>query len=270
MKLSELIEFLNSIDVKPKKSLSQNFLIDENIVKKIIKTAEINEGDLVLEIGPGPGSLTKPLLDSGAEVFAIEKDNAFAAALKRFQSEKGRLHIFHGDALDFSYATLPSGLKVVANLPYHITTPLLERLFERGSLFKTLTLMMQKEVADRLAAKPSTKDYSSLTLFTQFYTEIKTRFTVSASCFYPKPKVASAVVHLEMRKEWPLSDPKPFFSLVRKAFQQRRKMIRTSLKGSFSEGKIDKSLKDSGIDEKARPEMLSLEKWLTFFNEINS
>jgi len=259
MILSELIPFLKKIDAKPKKSLSQNFLIDPNIVRKIVHTADISPGDIVLEIGPGPGALTSVLLDAGAKVFAIEKDTLFAKELSRFQTPDRRLKVFEADVLDFDLKTLPLPLKVVANLPYHITTPILEKIFSHP--FISLTLMVQKEVAVRMAAKEGSKDYGCLSLFVQFYTTPNGLFKVPPSCFYPQPKVDSSVIRLDSRNLPPIS-PDLFFPLVRKAFQQRRKMISSSLQPLYSADQIREGLLSSGISKTARPEELSFSQWV--------
>src|SRR3990167_1082359 len=207
MILSELIPFLDQIGLRPKKFLSQNFLIDRNIVHKILRLAEIQPGDIVLEIGPGPGALTAALLNAGASVLAIEKDPVLAQALHRLQTPDHRMHVIAEDALTCSFSTI-SAHKVVANLPYHITTPLLEKLFLHP--FSSLTLMMQKEFAHRLLAQPGSKEFSSFTLFSQFYTSLQGKFHVPPDCFYPKPTVHSSVIRLDPHPH-PLKAPKPLF-----------------------------------------------------------
>lgn len=266
MIVSELIPFLEELGASPRKSLSQNFLIDRNIVNKIIRTAEIVPGDSVLEIGPGPGALTTALLEAGATVYAIEKDPLFASALSRLQTIDCRLHVFHADALDHPLAAIPA-TKVVANLPYHITTPLLERFFLHN--FSSLTLMVQKEFGQRLLAKPGSKTFSSLTLFGQYYTTVKTSFPVSSHCFYPKPTVDSSVIRLDLRTP-PLHSPEPFFKLVRRAFQQRRKMLSTSLQEIYLPNAIKETLTRLGLRSDARPEMLGLDEWLLLFEELSN
>lgn len=264
MNYSELIAFLNEIGAAPKKSLSQNFLIDKNVVKKILLTADIQPGDLVLEIGPGTGALTKELLNAGATVFAIEKDTLFAAALSRLQTTDKRLTVYCADALEFPLNKIPFQ-KVVANLPYHITTPLLERFFSCD--FTSLTLMVQKEFAQRIFANSGTKEFGSLTLFTQYYTKLKTHFTVPPSCFYPKPSVDSSVIHLHSHPKRP-DNAELFFLVMRRAFQQRRKMLSTSLQEFTSLENIKASLKSLQLREDARPEMLSLDQWLLFLKKV--
>jgi 16S rRNA (adenine1518-N6/adenine1519-N6)-dimethyltransferase len=265
MHLSELIPFLNELGTTPKKGLSQNFLIDSNVGKKIIQTADVQPGDVVLEIGPGPGSITSLLLESGAIVYAIEKDPIFAKALTRLQTKDNRLTVYHDDALEFDLTKIPYQ-KVVANLPYHITTPLLEKCFSHP--FTSLTLMVQKEVATRLFAKSGSKDFGSLTLFAQFYATLKSQFTVSPACFYPKPSVDSAVIHL-------LSHPVDtdlapyFFPIMRRAFQQRRKCMSTSLQEFGTSEEIKNCLKSLSLREDARPESLSFEEWVSFVKKFS-
>lgn len=262
MNLSELIAFLNEHEARPKKSLSQNFLVDPNILKKIVQTAQIQPGDAVLEIGPGPGALTAALLNAGARVFAVEMDTLFASQLPRFQTPDERLEVFEADFLKFDLLRLPPSLKVVANLPYHITAPILEKICEHSSRFTSLTLMVQKEVADRMAASSGSKQFGSLTVFLQFHAAVGRPFTVPPGCFYPRPKVDSAVIRLDFRKS-PDVDQAPFFSLVRQAFQQRRKMITTSIQKLYPIEIIRAALASFGANPLARPEDLSLPEWIS-------
>jgi 16S rRNA (adenine1518-N6/adenine1519-N6)-dimethyltransferase len=270
-KPSELRLFLNQLEIFPKKGLSQNFLIDGNIIRKIVMASKVQSGDVVLEIGPGPGSLTQALLETGARVVAVEKDGVLAQALERLQTPSQQLSIFCHDILTFPLEKEISALlkkeeqkaKVIANLPYHLTTPILVQLIPLRHLFSSLTVMVQEEVARRLTAQPGSADYSSLTLFLRFYTEPHYAFTVSHNCFYPAPKVNSAIVVLQLR-EPPLSEDKreSFFQLTRTAFEHRRKMLRASLKNLFPPQKVEDALKAIGQNPLARPEILSLEEFL--------
>lgn len=269
MNLSELFIFLEKIGRQPKKGLSQNFLIEKNIISKIISTAGIESGDSVLEIGPGPGALTSALLDSGAKVVAIEKDRLLSCELERFQTQDLRLTNLCADFLDFDLVRLEPKLKVVANLPYSITTPILEKLLSRPELFSSFTIMVQKEVAHRMIAKSGSKEFSSLSLFLQFYTTYNSSFSVSPSCFYPKPNVDSTVIRFDLRSHLPLENPAPFFTLARRAFQQRRKMMTTSLKTVYPASTIREALIQIDAREDARPESLSLEQWIQFYKIIN-
>lgn len=260
MILSELIQFLKSVNARPKKSLSQNFLIDLNIIRKIVQLADVQPNDTILEIGPGPGALTAALLNSDAQVYAVEMDTTFARELHRYQN--GKLTVIEADFLKFPLESLPKNLKVVANLPYHITTPILEKLFAYS--FSTLTIMVQKEVAQRMASAPGTKDFGSLSLFVQFYSKVFSSFKVPASCFYPHPKIDSTVIRLDQR-EPPKIDPNSFFPLVHKAFQQRRKMVSSSL---APKDRVKCSLAKIGVSPNARPENISLDQWVAFALEM--
>ena len=270
---SELRDFLHQLGIAPKKGLSQNFLIDGNIVRKIVAAANVEKGDFILEIGPGPGALTQELLAQGAHVVAVEKDKVLANALLRLQTEDLPLHVFCEDFLLFSLEQELQKInhsgrqfKVIANLPYHLTTPILAKLIPHASLISSLTVMVQQEVARRMTALPSTCDYGSLTLFLRFYSQTSYQFHVSRNCFYPIPKVDSAIVSLYLRSA-PLSDEetKNFFVLTRLAFEQRRKMMRVSLKPLLPPPLITQGLKAIGKNPLARPENLSLEDFLRLY-----
>jgi 16S rRNA (adenine1518-N6/adenine1519-N6)-dimethyltransferase len=254
----ELLAFLEQIGAAPKKSLSQNFLIDANILQKMVRYAGIVQDDHVLEIGPGPGALTQALLQSGARVIAIETDRKFARALPRLQID-GRLQIFESDFLNFSimeHLSEHAPLKVVANLPYHITTPIIERLCDHSFLFSGAWIMVQKELADRMVAQPGSKAMSSLSIFLQTYCKPSIAFNVSCHCFYPEPQVDSCVIQLDFRTP-PMNDPKPFLSLVRRAFQQRRKMLRSTI-----------AIQQEPFARK-RPEALSFDEWIEIYRIIS-
>lgn len=287
-KPSELRLFLNALGIHPKRGLSQNFLIDGNIIRKIVSASDVQPDDVLLEVGPGPGSLTQALLETGASVVAVEKDTILAEALERLQTPSSQLSIHCQDIMTFPFEeeiaekllqekrkrdeTKPpasisqekiSKAKVIANLPYHLTTPIIARLATHHTLFSSLTLMVQDEVARRMTAEPSTSDYSSLSVFLRFYTTPRYAFKVSHHCFYPAPKVDSAVVVLELR-EPPLNeaDAENFFRLTRTSFEHRRKMLRASLKDLFPSEQIEEALVEIGQNPLARPENLSLEDFL--------
>lgn len=269
-KPTELHIFLNQLGIFPKKRLSQNFLIDGNIIGKIVAVSKVQSDEVILEVGPGPGSLTQALLETGAHVVAVEKDSLLASALERLQTPSKQLSIFCDDILTFPLEKeicplLKEGqkAKVIANLPYHLTTPILAQLIPLHGLFSSLTVMVQEEVARRLTAQPGCAEYSSFTIFLRFYTNPHYAFTVSHHCFYPAPKVNSAILVLQLR-EPPLSgeDVSTFFQITRTAFKQRRKMLRASLKDLFPPQKIENALKAIGQNPLARPEVLSLEDFL--------
>jgi len=240
----------------PKRSLSQNFLTDPNIVRKICDAAKIVPGEKVLEIGPGKGALTHLLLERGAHLLAIEKDDALAQDL--IAMNHPHLTVVPGDALEVDLPTEP--YKVVANLPYHITSPILARLCHHSAHLTSALLMVQKEVADRLIAAKT----NSLSLFIQFYASVTRCFIVSRNCFYPRPKVDSAIIRLDFRPT-PDIDPKIFFPLMRKSFQQKRKQIATTLGKPFRDG-----LSALGIRPDARPEDLNLNQWVSLVKQVGN
>ena len=264
---TELRQFLESLGISPKKGLSQNFLIDGNILRKIGSYAQ--PGDLVVEIGPGPGSLTEVLLERGAEVIAIEKDPILAQALERLKGEGRNLTVFCEDIMQFPLhetlsERLPAGKKgkVIANLPYHLTTPILVKLVKEEKILSDLVLMVQEEVARRFSAAPGTGDYSSFTLFLNYYARVKYAFGVSRNCFYPPPKVDSAVVHLQPHKPPQVADEELLFKLTRTSFEHRRKMMRGSLREFFSPETIMAALEQLGKNPESRPEQLSLDDFI--------
>jgi len=272
---SQLFSFLEEIGAAPKKGLSQNFLIDGNILNKILFAANILPGDTVLEIGPGPGALTERLLDTGAKVIAIEKDALLSSHLLRLQTPDQRLKCLNEDFLHIPLETfleqklaLGKKAKVVANLPYHLTTPILMKLISLYSQLETLVIMVQKEVAERMTAEPNTKEYGSLSVFLRYYTRCHYCFSVPPTCFYPKPGVHSAIVKLDLIPPPLISSPDNFFQMTRTAFQMRRKMLKVSLKGFYSSQTIEEALLSLGLDPKARPEQLSFDEFVSFFELI--
>ena len=275
-KPSELLNFLSELGISPKKGLSQNFLIDGNVIRKIAATAHLSADDLVLEIGPGPGSLTEELLMSGAKVIAVEKDRVLAKALERLQSPNRHLEIYCEDILDFPIEdvfklALPVGkkAKVIANLPYHITTPILVKLVQLTHLFSTVHVMVQEEVARRFTAQPGTREYGSITLFLSFYCDCRYGFMVKKSCFYPEPKVNSAIVELKLKEPPYVSNQEAFFKTTRTAFSKKRKMLRSSLKDLYGSAKVTEALEQLKLNPQARPEDLSLTQWLPLFEQLN-
>lgn len=266
---SSLRLYLDDLGVSAKKSLSQNFLIDGNIIRKIIEHAHVEKGDVVIEIGPGPGALTDALIDAGAHLIAIEKDAIFSSALiKRHPTAE----IFADDFMNFPLESFlkkrlmaHQKAKVVANLPYHLTTPIITKLVPLNPFLSSLTLMVQKEVADRFIAKKNSSQYSSISLFLQYYTNPRLCFSIEPSCFYPKPTVRSAVVHFDLKNPPPSFPEEKFFQVTRKSFQKRRKMLRASLKDLYGAQTIEKNLETLELDPLSRPENLSLEEFMEFF-----
>ncbi len=251
-----------------KRYLGQNFLYDPSILKKIIQAAQLNTEDLVVEIGPGHGSLTKMLAEAVRKVVAIELDEELFISLTKEFAGYENVELVHEDALKYPYEDL-SRFKAVANIPYYITTPLIFRLFDTRKNLESMTLTVQKEVAERIIAKPGGKDYGVLSIMVQYYAKPSLKFIVPKGAFRPVPKVDSAVVHIEIL-ERPSIDikNKDFFSrIVRTAFSQRRKMLSNSLK-SIS-GDVKEWLAAAGIDPNRRPETLSIEEFARLANTYN-
>lgn len=273
-KPTDLHNHLQELGTGPKRRLSQNFLIDGNIVRKIVETAQVTPDDVVLEIGPGPGALTQELLKTGARVIAVEKDRILASGLEKLQTDDKRLTIYSEDILTFPLQErlqpfLKPGqkIKVISNLPYHLTTPILKHLIEGDSrhLLSHLVVMVQDEVARRFTASSGSADYSSVSIFLSFYSNPHYAFKVSNQCFYPKPKVQSAVVVLDI-KEPPLTENRAaFFKMTRTSFEHRRKMLRSSLSEIYLPADVMKALEKLNLKPTARPEELSLEQFLQLF-----
>ena len=250
-----------------KKKYGQHFLTDRNIISKIVRTAALTEGDHVLEIGPGRGSLTGQMLAAGASVFAIEVDPALAHGLEQsFAGE--RFEVLRADALKVSYAALARErgyrFKAVANLPYNISGPLLAKFLNEREAFTLMVLMFQKEVAARIAARPGTKDYGSLSVLSQVYTDVRLEFDLGPHLFFPRPKVTSSVVSMRV-----LDEPRVhvceeafFKTVVRAAFSTRRKMLPNALKTiGFEKEEALKVLGEAGVDPQRRGETLSIEEF---------
>lgn len=253
---------LHQLGIKAKKRFSQNFLIDQNILEKICTAASVEAGDSILEIGSGPGALTEKLLEKGAYVHAIEKDPELIDKLKHLQNE--RLKITCADALTFPLADLPRNIKIVANLPYHITTPLIEKFIRSYPKIRSLTIMVQREVGQRMTAETNSPHYSSFTLFLQAYSHPKYCFTVKPTSFFPAPSVHSCVIHMPLHSfPFPFSE-EAFFKMTRKAFGQRRKMLRSSLKELYPQEILE------NVFSKARPQELSLQDFARLFVECET
>jgi 16S rRNA (adenine1518-N6/adenine1519-N6)-dimethyltransferase len=247
--------------LKPIKSLGQNFLRDENILRNIVDSLALQSGDVVVEIGPGQGALTKHLIEKPVNLLGIEVDERAVRLLReRFGN---MLELIHCDILKVDLGELAqrSGRKtrIVGNIPYYLTSEILFWLFDARTVVVDATLMMQWEVARRLVASPKNKEYGILSIFTQFYTECELLFKVSRHCFFPKPEVDSAVVRLTFKKQLPDGDEMLFRSIVRSTFGQRRKTLKNGLK---SMGLDDAVLRRIPFDLTRRPEELGVEEFL--------
>ncbi len=262
---------IKTLQIRPKKRLGQHFVIDARVLQRIADGADLLPDDIVVEIGAGNGGLTAALVQRAAKVYALEIDSSLVSILQTHFGDNERVEVVHTDALQFDYAGLHRRwgrrLKIVANLPYEISTPILFRFLEERECFSLLVLMLQKEVARRLVASPGSKEYGPLSLWTRLYTETRLLFSVSPQAFHPEPKVASAVVRFEFLSQPRIAvdDPENLRKVVRSAFAYRRKMLGNALRlGEFSRfpvERIQEALQRAGIDPKVRGERLSLEEF---------
>lgn len=257
-----------------RKNYGQNFLIDSHVIEKIIAAAEIDKDTNVLEIGPGIGTLTQYLAESAGHVTAVEIDDKLIPILEKTLKEYDNVNIIHGDILKQDIADIFGGekFKIVANLPYYITTPIIMNLLEERVPAESITVMIQKEVADRMMAGPGSKDYGALSLAVQYYAEPYIAANVPQNCFMPRPNVASTVIRLSLREK-PLveaADEKHMFKLIRAAFNQRRKTLANAVKNfeglSYSREEVENALLKMGLDTRVRGEALDLEQFAKLSN----
>jgi 16S rRNA (adenine1518-N6/adenine1519-N6)-dimethyltransferase len=261
----ELLCLIQVQKIMSKKYLGQNFLFDPSILKKIVEVSGINENDTVVEIGPGYGNLTKLLAEKAKKVIAIEIDYSLYKKLKEDLKDFKNIELIHGDALKYSYEDIGT-FKVVANIPYYITTPLIFRLFEARENLRSMTLTVQKEVAKRIVAKPNSKDYGVLSIAVQYHGKPELKFIIPKGAFRPVPKVDSAVIHVEIKENLKtfVKDERLFFKIVRTAFSQRRKMLSNSLK--VLSKNINEILIRADIDPKRRAETLTIDDFVKIAN----
>lgn len=265
---------LNRFKLRADKKLGQNFLIDENVVRQIVEAAELSEADIVLEVGPGIGTLTQGLAESKAQVVAVELDTRLLPVLATTLEGYDNVRVVHGDILKVNIMEevgAPS-FKVCANLPYYITTPIIFALLEKRLPMERLVAMVQKEVAERMAAQPGGKDYGALSVAIQYYTEPEIAFIVPPTSFIPAPAVDSAVIVCKRRQKPPVEvcDEALFFRVVKAAFSLRRKMLSNSLKNmGIKAEQVAKWLELAGVDGKRRAETLSLEDFAKLTNSFN-
>ena len=264
----------STIEVKPKKSLGQNFLVDENIARKIVDSLGLSLKDIVVEIGPGQGALTKYIVDKVYKLLAVEIDKRVAEKLKSEFFSKN-IEIINQDFLEFDFKALfnkhKRKIRLLGNLPYHLTSPILFLAIENRSYISDFTFMIQKEVAQRLVGKKGTKSYGILAVLSQFYGRPEILFNVSPNCFFPKPKVTSTVVRISCSGQLPHRiDEDLFRTVVRTTFGKRRKTIKNGLKYlPFEEETKDKIIKSLDFPMHKRPEQLSIEDFVTLTNKIS-
>jgi len=262
----------------PKKRLGQHFLVDPNILYKVIRAAGVGEQDVVLEIGPGLGAMTLALSREAKKVIAVEIDPKLAAILKEKMKEQNNVEVVKSDilSLDFRHFLEREGcpVKVVANLPYQISTPLLFRFVESKEVFSAFTLMLQKEVAQRMAARPGGKEYGPLSIFVQLSLDTSIRFFIKPSAFFPPPKVESAVVQMAW-KEKPMiqaNEEEWFRRVVKACFGYRRKTLINALRHSELSlpQSIESRMEEAGIDPRRRPETLTIEEFAGLAETLKS
>lgn len=272
------IEVIQKYQFVFQKKFGQNFLIDPHVLDKIIGAAGVTKEDMVLEIGPGIGTMTQYLAEAAREVVAVEIDNNLIPILKETLAEYDNVTVINEDILKVDIKKLAEEhnggrpIKVVANLPYYITTPIIMGLFESNMPIDNITVMVQKEVADRMQVGPGSKDYGALSLAVQYYAEPYIVANVPPNCFIPRPNVGSAVIRLTRHKEMPVqvADPKLMFRLIRASFNQRRKTLQNGLNNapdvSFTKEQIVAAIESLGVPATIRGEALDLQQFAQLAN----
>lgn len=267
------IEILQKYNFTFQKKFGQNFLIDTRVLERIIEQAEITKDDMVLEIGPGIGTMTQYLCENAREVVAVEIDNSLIPILEDTLSEYNNVTVINDDILKVDINKLVEEhndgkpIKVVANLPYYITTPIIMGLFEKKVNVDSITVMVQKEVADRMKSGPGSKDYGALSLAVQYYSKPEIVANVPPNCFMPRPNVSSAVIRLKLYDEMAVKveNENPLFRLIRASFNQRRKTLVNGIKNSgelnYTKEQVVEALAKMGLNENIRGEALTLEQF---------
>lgn len=272
-KKTELAKLLDKHDFRISKSLGQNFLTDKNIIDKIVDGLDLNPDDNVIEIGPGVGALTTELVQRANSVTAIEIDNKIVPLLKDVVSD---VQIINEDFLKADLDAITGGkpYKLIGNLPYYITTPIIMKVLEEGPRPTSMVFMIQKEVAERLSAKAGKKDYGSITVAAGYYCEVEYLFTVSSQVFVPKPKVDSAVIRLTPYEKPPVSvmDERIFFSVIKAGFGQRRKTLNNSLRqiNGITSEQVKSALENADIDPMRRAETLDISEFAKLSNSVTA
>lgn len=275
------IEILQKYHFNFQKKFGQNFLIDTSVLERIMKAAEITKDDLCLEIGPGIGTMTQYLAETAREVVAVEIDKNLIPILEDTLSDYENVTVINDDILKLDIPKIVEErnggrpIKVVANLPYYITTPIIMGLFEKQIPVQSITVMVQKEVAERMQAGPGTKDYGALSLAVQYYAEPKVVANVPPNCFIPRPNVGSAVIRLTRHEKPPVQveDERKMFSLIKASFGQRRKTLVNSLSNApelgISRDHVAAALEKMGLPPMIRGEALTLEQFAELSNRIS-
>ena len=272
VKTAELVKKYN---FKFSKSLGQNFLVDDSVPRDIVLGAEVDENDLVIEIGPGVGTLTVQLLNKAKKVVAIELDSDLIPILTEEIGSNPKFTLIHNDALKVDFNEIigeEKSVKLVANLPYYVTTPIIVKLLKENYDFKSLTIMIQKEVAERMNAEPGNKDYGALSLLVQYYCNTSIVRKVPPQCFIPRPKVDSIVIRLDRLQEpkVKVENEKLFFDIIRSSFNMRRKTLWNGVKNiGLSKENLELAFEEAGVDPKRRGETLTIEEFAMLSDKIN-
>lgn len=264
---TEIRELASKLDLKPTKKLGQNFVTDQNTVEKIVRTSKVNKDSIVLEVGPGLGSLTLALLATGAKVFAVEIDQRLAELLPITAKAKGfsgdQLEVINKDALEITNNEVQNPNVLVANLPYNVSVPVIIHILETFPSIENYLVMVQSEVADRLAASPGSRTYGSPSVKLQWYGEVSKAGSVSRSVFWPVPNVDSDLVQITRKKDVDQSIRKELFAVVDAAFSQRRKMLRSALSSMCAGSeKASEILESAQIDPQLRGEALNVDDYV--------
>lgn len=257
------------------KSLGQNFLIDKSVLEDIVNSADVGEEDVVIEIGPGVGTLTRELLKKAKKVYAIELDSDLLPILTEELKEFNNFELIHKDALKVDFNEIiaeEKSVKVVANLPYYVTTPIIAKLLTENYNFKSLTIMIQKEVGERISSEPNCKEYGAISLLVQYYCDVQVVRKVSSNAFIPRPKVESIVIRLDklVQPKVQVKDKNLFFKVIRNSFNMRRKTLWNALKNlNLSKENMELAFQKASIDPKRRGETLSIEEFAKLADCIN-
>jgi len=271
---------LNMYGLKAKKRFGQNFLVDENILERIVEESSITEKDVVIEIGPGLGNLTELLLKKAKTVIAFEIDEDMIRVLQGRFKDDSNFVLINKDILQANIKEVlrennikEENIKLVANLPYYITTPIMFKIFEEANYIKSMTVMVQKEVADRIVAQPKSKDYGVLTVNTKYYGQAEKLFDVPNTSFVPAPNVTSSIVKIDICSNYEVENIGVFFRTIKAAFAQRRKKLLNSIENSnmfnINKEKLKQVLELCNINENARAEEIDIETYIMLSNKIN-
>ena len=261
----------NSSELFPKRHLGQHFLIDKNIIHKMISASCFQPQEMILEIGPGLGALTKEMIGKVKKIIAIEKDLRFVEQLKEdFPSDS--LTVIHADFLKFPIESLPKNVKLIGNLPYYIATPIMERILNFRKYFSKIYLTVQWELGKRMTALHGCKEYGAFSLFVQFYSQPKILFKIKKTCFDPIPQVDSCFIEMNIHTQTThqVKEEKLLFQIIQTAFQQRRKTINNALRNFLKQEERNQILKKFQLRENLRPENLTLKNYVDLTNEIYS